>query len=164
MKKIVIFIFLIFSALQAKDETKIMQFSHFMDGEIFAFKLNAIRKIPCKMVNLDFLSFNNTACFNSKKELIYLKKEYKKAVEAILKPGKKYYVTAKTKTPKYYICDVNDKKQNFRLKFVKSGLAKPATTDDEILNLAHKDAKENKLGIYSDKFNLITECIFEKSN
>lgn len=159
--KILALVCIMTTALNAKDPYKAMQFTRFFDETFFAFKINPLKEIPCKLHELEVISLRDKPdCLKKKKDIKKYEKEHKAAIERVLKPGQFYYVTLKSKTNEFYICDVSDTKQNFRLKLVQAGFAIPHS-DNETLNEAHKKAKEKKLGMYSAQFENITKCILE---
>lgn len=154
-----IFLILVSNLSYAKDPYKVMKFVKFYDDDTFAFKMNPIRNIPCKMYDLQVISLNdNPGCAKDIENIKKYKKMHKKDVEKVLKPGENYFVTLKGKTNSFYYCDVSTDKKNMRLSLVKAGFALPLT-DNKKLKEANQFAKNNKLGMYSDKYKDITKCL-----
>ena len=132
------------------------------DGRTFVFTFRKAQKdrfFPCDLKNLNIIAAGASRCITDAKELRKFDKEYKKALESVIKPGKRYYVNLINRGNDAYICDVSDPKSNLRLDLVAAGFAVPITDDSELLLKAAEEAKEAKRGMYSAKFWDITNCI-----
>ncbi|MBQ9292526.1 MAG: thermonuclease family protein [Campylobacter sp.] len=166
MKKFVFLFFAIslgvtFGASNDKNLQKVMQFTKFFDDRYFAFKINPIREITCEFSDLSVISIQNKpSCISDKKELEKFEKEHKSAVERILQPGRNYFIKINSsKSKDYFGCDISTDKKNFRLVLVKEGFAVPSKNAHKLLHEAYEDAVKNKKGMFSAKFESVTECI-----
>ena len=170
MKKFVFLFFAIFlgatfGASNDKNLQKVMQFTKFFDDRYFAFKINPIREIACEFSDLSVISIRNKpSCISNKKELEKFEKEHKSAVERILQPGRNYFIKINSaKSKDHFGCDISTDKKNFRLVLVKEGFAVPSKNAHKLLHEAYKDAIKNKKGMFSAKFESVTECILGNS-
>lgn len=170
MKKFVFLFFAIFlgvtfGASNDKNLQKVMQFTKFFDDRYFAFKINPIREIACEFSDLSVISIRNKpSCISDKKELEKFEKEHKSAVERILQPGRNYFIKINSsKSKDHFGCDISTDKKNFRLVLVKEGFAVPSKNAHKLLHEAYEEAIKNKKGMFSAKFESVTECILGNS-
>ena len=153
--------FLSFSFADNGNLQKVMQFTKFFDDKYFAFKLNPIKQIACEFSDLSVISIRNKpSCIADKKALEKFEKEHKSAVEQVLQPGRNYFIKINSaKSKDHFSCDISTDKNNFRLVLVKAGFAVPSKNAHKALQEAYEDAVKNKRGMFSSKFEKVTECI-----
>lgn len=161
-KFLILAVFLLGVNLHAEKYSKIMQYSGMTDDEILVFMINAVKKAPCRLLDIDLITLNDRPnCISDKKEKKEFQKRYKKSIERFLKPGRNYIVTLLSQNSNFYTCDLSDERQNFRLLLVKNGYAIPDKYAVEALKEAHEEAVEKKRGMYSDEFRDVTNCIID---
>lgn len=166
MKKVILFFIIInsslFGAHQKIKESRFikMQFDSYRpDDNYFIFKLAEKKSLICRPYGLKMINLmENPKCIQNRTGIKEFNKSYKKAIQKIIKPGKRFYVKIKSKVKNYYLCDISTNKKNIRLELVKYGFAAP-TEDNKILFDANLKAKNEKIGMYSDDFEDITRCI-----
>ncbi|MBO7476045.1 MAG: thermonuclease family protein [Campylobacter sp.] len=166
MKKFMLLFFVFFLGFSFGDSKsgnlqKVMPFVRFYDDQHFAFKINPVRQIGCDFTDLKVISIRQKpSCISDKKELEKFEKEHKSAVERILQPGRNYFIKINSaKSKDHFGCDISTDKKNFRLVLVKEGFAVPSKNAHKLLHEAYEEAVKNKKGMFSAKFESVTECI-----
>lgn len=161
MRKIFIFMLLLKTILLADiSNFVVMQFDHYYpDENFFVFKPNPTKKLICRPYGIKMITLmDNPKCLIGEDALDGFYTKYKRSIQKILKPRANFYVKLKKKIKNYYLCDIATNKKNYRLELVKAGFAVP-TEDNKKLFEANLNAKNQKIGMYSEKFEKITQCI-----
>ena len=77
-----------------------------------------------------------------------------------MQPGRNYFIKINSaKSKDHFGCDISTDKKNFRLVLVKEGFAVPSKNAHKLLHEAYEEAVKNKKGMFSAKFESVTECI-----